>query len=406
MFHLRFTYKTTIAACFIGYIVQAIVNNFLPLLFLQLQREYAIPLSQITLLVTFNFGLQLLVDLLSTFFVDRLGYRRAAVLAHVCASAGFVLLTVLPGVMDPFAGVLISVLVYAVGGGLLEVLVSPIMESCPTENKEKAMSLLHSFYCWGHVGVVLLSTLFFRFAGIGHWRTLALLWAVVPLCNTVLFAKTPISEPTSADPAGGKLRPLFQNRLFWIFWLMMLCAGASEQSVSQWASAFAEKGLGVSKAVGDLAGPMAFAALMGSGRAFYGKYGDKIPLHRFMTVCGAVCAGSYLLVSLSPLPAFSLIGCGLTGLSVGVMWPGTFSKAAASIKNGGTAMFALLALAGDLGCAAGPSVVGAVSNAADGNLKTGILAAIGFPVGLMLCLLLEQRQKHRPGIDTVRQFQK
>ena len=395
MSHFRLTYKTTMTACFLGYIVQAVVNNFLPLLFLQLQREFAIPLSQITLLVTFNFGLQLLVDLLSTFLVDKIGYRRAAVLAHACAALGFALLTVLPGILPPFIGVLLSVLVYAVGGGLLEVIVSPIVENCPTSNKESAMSLLHSFYCWGHVGVVLLSTLFFKLAGIGSWRTLALLWAIVPLSNLLLFLRTPINEPKPEDPSKSGVGELFKNGLFWIFMVMMLSAGASEQAVSQWASAFAEQGLGISKALGDLAGPMAFAVLMGAGRAFYGKYGEKIPLHRFMLVCGVVCAGSYLLVSLSPLPALSLAGCAICGLSVGVMWPGTFSKAAASLKNGGTAMFALLALMGDLGCASGPTVVGAVSDLAGGNLKTGILCAIGFPLMLMLCLALEKRKKQQ-----------
>ena len=386
------SYQTTIRACFVGYIVQAVVNNFLPLLFLQLQREFSIPLAKITMLVAFNFSLQLLVYLVSAKFVDRIGYRRCIVAAHVFCSAGFVLLTVLPRIMDPFAGVLAGVLVYAVGGGLLEVLVSPIMENCPTAHKEKAMSLLHSFYCWGHVGVVLLSTLYFKAFGIERWRILALLWAALPLANAFVFSRAPVPQPEPTKH--GAFMPLFKNKLFWIFLVMMLSAGAGEQAVSQWASAFAEQGLGVSKAAGDLAGPMAFAVLMGTGRAVYGRYGDKIPLHPYMVASTAVCVGTYLLIGLAPYPALNLVGCALCGLSVGIFWPGTFSKAAAGIPNGGTAMFALLALAGDLGCAAGPSVVGAVTDRC-GDMKTGVLAAVCFPLLLLLSLFLEHR--HRKG---------
>lgn len=387
------TYKTTIWACFIGYIVQAIINNFAPLLFITFQNTYSIPLSQITLLVTINFGVQLLVDLLATKFVDRIGYRTSILIAHITCAAGLILLTILPQFMDPFTGILASVIVYAIGGGIIEVLISPIMESCPTDNKEQAMSLLHSFYCWGHVGVVLLSTLFFHFAGIGSWRVLAIVWALVPLANTFLFAKTPIAPLIASGEKGMTMKELFANKTFWVLMVMMVCSGASEQAVSQWASAFAEVGLGISKSAGDLAGPMTFAILMGSARAFYGKYGDRIDLDRFMIWSTVLCIVSYLLASLSPSPFLSLIGCAVCGLSVGIMWPGTFSKAAVSLRTGGTAMFALLALAGDLGCSGGPTLVGMVSNAAGDNMKLGILAAIVFPVVLAVCLMGQRKKK-------------
>ena len=387
------TYKTTIYACFIGYVVQAIINNFAPLLFITFQNTYSIPLSQITLLVTINFGVQLLVDLLSTKFVDKIGYRTSILIAHICCAAGLMMLAVLPQLMPPFAGILTAVIVYAIGGGIIEVLISPIMESCPTDNKEKAMSLLHSFYCWGHVGVVLLSTLFFHLAGIQNWRGLAIVWAMVPLANTFLFAKTPIAPLIASGENGMTLRELFVNKTFWVLMVMMLCSGASEQAVSQWASAFAEVGLGVSKSAGDLAGPMTFAILMGGARAFYGKYGDRIDLDRFMILSTVLCIASYLLASLSPSPFMSLIGCAICGLSVGIMWPGTFSKAAVSLRTGGTAMFAMLALAGDLGCSGGPTLVGMVSNAAGDNMKLGILAAIVFPLVLVICLLGQRKKK-------------
>lgn len=382
-------YQKTIYACFLGYIVQAIVNNFVPLLFITFQSTYNIPLSKITMLITFNFGLQLLVDLVSVTFVDRIGYRVSMVLAHAMAALGLAALPILPELLsDPFAGVLTAVTIYAVGGGLLEVLVSPVVEACPTDNKEAAMSLLHSFYCWGHVGVVLLSTLFFGIFGIANWRILAFVWALVPLCNGILFTRVPMASLMKEGEKGLTIRELAKMKIFWVFMLMMLCAGASEQAVSQWASTFAEKGLGVSKTVGDLAGPMAFAILMGTARAFYGKYGEKLNLERFMAGSSILCVISYLCIALIPSPLFGLIGCGICGLSVGIMWPGTFSKASASIKRGGTALFALMALAGDLGCSGGPTLVGMISSAFGDDLKKGILAAVCFPLLLLTGILL------------------
>ena len=391
---MQHKFRTTIYACFTGYIVQAIVNNFVPLLFLTFESSYGIPLSQITMLITFNFGIQLLVDLLSAKFVDKIGYRVSIVMAHIFAALGLAGLVVLPDLLpNAFAGLLIAVVVYAIGGGLIEVLISPIMESCPSENKEKAMSLLHSFYCWGHVGVVLLSTLFFWFFGIANWKILALLWVIIPVCNGILFCKVPIAPLIEEGETGMSLRELCKNRIFWILMLMMMCAGASEQAVSQWASTFAEQGLGVSKTIGDLAGPMAFAILMGSARAFYGKFGDRIDLDKFMQASSLLCIVSYLCISLSPSPLFSLIGCSLCGLSVGIMWPGTFSKASASLRNGGTAMFALLALAGDVGCSGGPTLVGFVTGLASDDLKKGILAGIIFPILLIAGIVSLKKAK-------------
>ncbi len=387
-------YNRTMYACFVGYVVQAIVNNFVPLLFLTFHSSYGIPLSKITLLVTINFLLQLCVDALSVVVVDRVGYRPMAVLAHVFSAAGLILLTVLPEVLgDPFVGLLIAMAVYALGGGLLEVLISPIVEACPTDNKEKAMSLLHSFYCWGHVGVVLLSTLFFTLFGIRNWKIMALIWALIPIVNGIAFLRVPIAPLIEGGERGMKLGELAKNRLFWLFMVAMMCAGASEQAVSQWASAFAEMGLAVSKTLGDLMGPMLFAIMMGLARAIYGKFGERIQLEKFMLMSCLLCVVSYLITSLSPWPALGLIGCGICGFSVGIFWPGTFSMASASLRRGGTALFCMLALAGDLGCSAGPTVVGMISSAASDNLKIGILVAILFPVVLTLCVQLRRRMQ-------------
>lgn len=387
-------YNKTIRSCFVAYIVQAIVNNFVPLLFLTFQRTYDIPLSQITMLITFNFGVQLLVDLLSVSFVDRLGYRFCMVLAHILSAAGLIFLTVLPEILpSAFAGILTAVMIYAIGGGLLEVLVSPVVESCPSDNKEKAMSMLHSFYCWGHVGVVLISTVFFSAFGITNWKILAVLWAIVPLVNAAAFTKVPIRSLMEEGETGLSLKELLTMKTFWILLIMMICAGASEQGVSQWASTLAEKGLGITKTAGDLAGPMAFAVLMGASRAFYGKYGDRISLDRFMVLSSLLCIASYLGISLLGMPQLSLVCCALCGLSVGIMWPGTFSKAAAALPKGGTAMFALLALGGDVGCSGGPTLVGFVSELFGGDLKKGILAGVVFPVLLLLGVALCRKGK-------------
>lgn len=393
-------YQKTIYACFVGYVVQAIVNNFAPLLFLTFHKTYGIPLSQITLLVTINFGIQLCTDLLSVAFVDRIGYRASMLIAHGASAAGMILLAVLPGTMsDPFTGIMIAVVFYAVGGGLLEVVVSPVMEACPTPNKETAMSLLHSFYCWGHVGVVLISTVFFTLFGIENWKILAVLWALIPIANFLLFTRVPIANLISEEEQAMSVGQLFKTGMFWLFLLLMICSGACEQAVSQWASTFAEQGLGVSKTVGDLAGPMFFAVMMGISRAVYGKYGEKLPLKKFMLGSGLLCMFSYLLISLSPHPALGLIGCGICGFSVGIMWPGTFSLASASMPTGGTALFALIALGGDIGCSGGPTYVGMVSSALGDNLRKGILFAIIFPILLIGGLMMVQRGKERKAVQ-------
>ena len=394
----RDQYKPTIYACFTGYIVQAIVNNFAPLLFVTLQNTYQIPLGKITMLITVNFGVQLLVDFLSAFWVDKIGYRKSILAAHICAAVGIVGLAVFPVVLpNAYAGLLAAVVIYAIGGGLIEVLISPIMESCPTGNKEKAMSLLHSFYCWGQVAVVLLTTVFFQWVGIQNWRILACVWALVPLGNVILFARVPMAPLVEEGAKSISPGQVLRTPLFWILAGMMVCAGASELSVSQWASTFVEQGLQVSKAVGDLAGPMAFAVLMGCARLFYGKFGDRMNLERFMIGSGILCVLSYLGITLVPSPVVSLAACGICGLSVGIMWPGTFSMAAATLKNGGTMVFALLALAGDLGCSGGPTMAGLVAQRMGGDLKIGILAAVCFPLlliaGILLCRKRYRRRK-------------
>lgn len=377
-------YKRTLYASYIGYITQAIVNNLAPLLFVIFQKEFALSVSQIGFLVTFNFSVQILTDFLSAGFVERIGYKPCIIAAHVLAATGLAGLSIWPGLFPhPYVGLLISIAIYAVGGGLLEVLVSPIVEALPTDGKSAHMSLLHSFYCWGHALVVILSTVFFKIAGTDAWRLLPVLWALVPVANTVLFIFSPVLS-YQAEQGGVSAGKLSRMKVFWLLVVLMICSGASEQAMSQWSSYFAETGLQVSKTMGDLLGPCMFAILMGVSRWFYGIKGDKIPLIKFIVFSGVLCICSYLLAVFSPVPILSLIGCGLCGLSVGIMWPGVFSLSVKYCPQGGTAMFALLALAGDVGCSGGPSLVGAVSALADGELKVGLFAAIVFPVVLIL----------------------
>ncbi len=391
---IRNSYEHTIYASYIGYITQAIVNNFVPLLFLTLATDYALTLDKITLITTINFAVQLCVDFLSAKYIDKIGYRRAIIIAHVAAAMGLIGLAVFPSLLqNAYLGIMVSVVLYAIGGGIIEVLISPIVEACPTKKKEAAMSLLHSFYCWGHVAVVLLSTAFFHFVGIENWRWMACIWALVPILNVIYFSVVPIF-PIAAEHEPLSIKGLLKQKVFWLMIVLMVCAGASEQAVSQWVSTFAESALRVSKTVGDLAGTCAFAIFMGTARALYGKYSDYIPLKKMMMGSAVLCIGCYLVAVLSGNPFVGLAACAVCGFSVGIFWPGTFSIAAMKIPAGGTAMYAFMALAGDVGCSSGPSVVGFVANATEGNLKTGLSVAILFPI-VMLVGLLFVRLKRR-----------
>lgn len=386
--------KKTVTACFIGYVVQAIVNTLAPLLFVTFSDSYGIPMTKITLLVTVNFLLQLCIDMVAARFASRISYRVMAVAAQLFGGAGLILLSVLPDLLpDPFVGLMLAVVVCAVGGGLLEVIVSPMVESCPLPNKQQMMSLLHSIFCWGQVAVIGLSTLFFFTVGIANWRILVRLWAIVPFANAIFFLTVPIFRPSGDGESGGSLRVLFRNPAFWLFFAMMLCAGASEVSVSQWASTFAERGLGVDKTVGDLAGPLAFAVCMGASRMIFGFFGAKLRLKRFILFSAALCIASYLCITLSPIPVLGLLGCAVCGFSVGIFWPGTLSMASESIPDGGTAMFALMALAGDIGCSGGPTLAGMVAGATGDNLHIGILSAIVFPILMLGGALVLNRRK-------------
>ena len=387
-------YRKTKTACYLGFVTQAIAANFAPLLFLKFHNDYNISLGNIALISTCFFFTQLLVDLFCAKFVDKIGYRICIVASEVCSAAGLIGLAFLPDILpNPFTGILCSVIVYAIGSGLIEVLGSPIVEACPFDNKEATMSLLHSFYCWGAVGTILISTLFFLLFGMDSWKWLAVLWALIPTCNIYNFATCPI-EHLVEEGNGMSIRELFQKPLFWISVCLMICSGASELAMAQWASAYAEAALGLSKAIGDLTGPCMFAVTMGISRVIFGKYGNRIDLMKFMTGSGILCVVCYLLTSLSSNPLIGLIGCIVCGFSVGIMWPGTISISSKKFPLGGTAMFALLAMAGDLGGSIGPGIVGYITQEAGDNIRVGMSVGLVFPVILLVMLFILSIEKH------------
>ena len=388
-------YKKTLVACYLGFVTQAITANFTPLLFLTFKNTYGIGFEKIALIPMVFYFTQLLIDFAAAKFVDKIGYRVCVVSSQVLSAAGLVLMAVLPELLPvPFAGILIAVVLYAIGSGLVEVLVSPIVEACPFENKGGMMSLLHSFYCWGAVAVILGSTLFFTVFGIGNWKILTVLWAIIPFWNAFNFMFCPIERLVEEDQRM-RTSQLLKLPLFWLLILLMICAGASEASMAQWASAFTESAMGVSKTVGDLAGPCLFAVFMGISRILYGKLSEKLDLTKTMLACGGLCVLCYLTASLSAMPIIGLAGCALCGVSVGIMWPGTISISSQKCPRGGTAMFAFLALAGDLGATVSPSLVGGISNMAGGNLKAGLFAATAFPLLLIFGLIILHRNFNR-----------
>lgn len=385
-------YKKTLVACYLGFVTQAITANFTPLLFLTFKNTYGIGFEKIALIPMAFYFTQLLIDFAAAKFVDKIGYRVCVVSSQVLSAAGLVLMAVLPELFPvPFAGILIAVVLYAIGSGLVEVLVSPIVEACPFENKGGMMSLLHSFYCWGAVAVILGSTLFFTVFGIENWKILTVLWAIIPFWNAFNFMFCPIERLVEEDQRM-RTSQLLKLPLFWLLILLMICAGASEASMAQWASAFTESAMGVSKTVGDLAGPCLFAVFMGISRILYGKLSEKLDLTQTMLACGGLCVLCYLTASLSAIPIIGLAGCALCGVSVGIMWPGTISISSQKCPRGGTAMFAFLALAGDLGATVSPSLVGGISNMAGGNLKAGLFAATAFPLLLIFGLIFLHRK--------------
>ena len=392
---MRKNYRKTLIACYLGFITQAIAANFAPLLFLTFHKDLRIPLGKIALISTVFFLTQLIVDVLCAHFVDIIGYRKCIVTSEITSAAGLIGLAFLPAILpDPFIGILICVIIYAIGSGLIEVLCSPIVEACPFDNKESVMSLLHSFYCWGSVGVVLLSTLFFAAFGIGAWKVLACLWALVPLYNIYNFATCPI-EYLVEEGEGMTIGKLFTVPLFWLAILLMACSGASELSMSQWASAFAESALGLSKTLGDLVGPCLFAVMMGISRVIFGKYGEKLDLIKYMMGSGLLCLFCYILASMTNSPVAGLIGCVLCGFSVGIMWPGTLSISSKALPTGGTALFALLAMAGDLGGAAGPGLVGFAAQLFGDDLRAGMRIGCIFPILLVIGLFVMRKNTHK-----------
>jgi len=374
-------YKRTKGACFLAYIISALINNFLPLLFLTLNREFDISFEALGILISVNFFVQAIVDFLGAQYVDRLGYRVSIMLALSFAALGFISLGILPYTMkNTFFALLITVILYAVGSGLIEVLISPIIAALPEDKGSKTMTFLHSFYCWGHLLIVMVSTAFFATFGIRAWRYLAIFWAILPIIDMLIFAKAPLhvfGEKAKKIP----LKSLFTNKIFLLLLLLMLCGGAAELTVSQWISVFAESSLGLPKSIGDILGPCLFALTMGFSRVAYTKM--RMPLLRAILLCAVLCTASYLITVFSPHPLLALTGCALTGFSVGIFWPGILSFAAQTMPGGGTAMLGFLALGGDIGCSMGPGLLGYIFEKTN-SLSPGLLLSALYPLLITL----------------------
>lgn len=386
------SYRGTRMACYRGYIVQGVVNNLSPLFFVIFQREFGISYAMISSLILFNFVTQICVDVLCVRLVDRIGYRTATVFAHVCCTAGLIMLGLLPRLLPyPFLGLAIATVVTAIGGGIIEVAVSPIIDSLPSDAKDAKMSLLHSFYCWGQVAVVLLTTLAVRIFGEGLWWTLPLVWSVLPFYNIFAFARVPLLPTVSAEEKQ-PLGQLCRSRLFVLSMILMLGAGASELAMSQWSSLFAEQALGVEKLWGDLLGPCLFAVFMGIGRTIYGIWGARLNLYRSLLATAILCVLCYAGAALFMVPLLSLFCCALCGFSISLMWPGVLSSTSAAFPKGGASMFGLLAVCGDIGCSCGPALAGMVSEFA--GLRTGMLSAAVFPAAMVVCLLIRISRKN------------
>lgn len=384
-------YSLTLTACYVGYVIQAMVNNLSPLLFVQFKRQFALDSAMLSFIIFINFGLQIIVDSLSAKITEKIGYRAGAILAQVFSCTGLVCLGVLPNVINPFAGIIIATVLMAIGGGFVEVILSPVVEALPLGNKSGAMCFLHSFYCWGHIFTVLAATIYFNLFTIDAWRYLPVALAVIPLLNCITFAVCPL-ETLEGDETPSSYKSIFTMRGFWLFPVLILASGAAEQAIAQWASDFAEIGLGVDKTLGDVFGTCLFALGMALSRTVYGVLGEKIDLKKAFVLCGGLLIGSYLLAALSPSAGLSLAGIAFGGVFVGLLWPGLYAVAGQAYPKGGTKMFGILALFGDIGCTVGPTLTGLVSN----DIKTGLLFATCFPFIVLVCsvILLKRTKKN------------
>lgn len=384
-------YSLTLTACYVGYVIQAMVNNLSPLLFVQFKRQFALDSAMLSFIIFINFGLQIIVDSLSAKITEKIGYRAGAILAQVFSCTGLVCLGVLPNVINPFAGIITATVLMAIGGGFVEVILSPVIEALPLGNKSGAMCFLHSFYCWGHIFTVLAATIYFNLFTIDAWRYLPVALAVIPLLNCITFAVCPL-ETLEGDETPSSYKSIFTMRGFWLFPVLILASGAAEQAIAQWASDFAEIGLGVDKTLGDVFGTCLFALGMALSRTVYGVLGEKIDLKKAFVLCGGLLIGSYLLAALSPSAGLSLAGIAFGGIFVGLLWPGLYAVAGQAYPKGGTKMFGVLALFGDIGCTVGPTLTGLVSN----DIKTGLLFATCFPVIVFICsvILLKRTKKN------------
>ena len=404
------SYKSTIAACYIGSFVQAIIVNTTPILFIPLREQFGLTFQQMGLLVLINFISQVGCDILFSNAIDKYGFRRFVVAAHGLAVVGLVLFAASPLLFDrPFAGFVTATIIFSGSGGLLELLLSPIVNAIPTDEKAGAMSVLHSFYSWGQAAVILLTTVLLFVFGRAWWQWIILIWTLVPLFNFFFLMRVPFAPNVPEEQRQGMdkilLKPFFIAALATI-----LCGAAAELCISQWASAYLEEAMRLPKVVGDVGGVCLFAVMMGVGRLFYGMYGKKINVSLMMLIGTVGAAACYITVALSGTAVLSLLACGLCGLCVSLLWPGTLVVASEHYPLAGAWMFAILA-AGDIGASAGPWLMGVVAEQAHRlpflsglltqgmspdqlGLRAAMLVSALFPIIAFFCLRWMRKRTH------------
>lgn len=356
------SYQLTTISCFVGIFCQAVSSNITAILFIPLMTLYGLSYVHLGLLVGINFTTQVLVDIIASRLVDRYGFRVFVLPSDILAVIGLVLFGLTPVLFDNIlTGLVFSTIIFSASCGLQEVMLSPIVNAIPHNDKGPAMALMHSFYAWGQVATIIITTLFLFFFGIENWQVIVFLWALVPLVNFFMFLAAPFPGVIHENQRM-TMRDLILKPFYLVALLAIMGGAATELVMNQWSSTFSEKVLELPKVTGDILGMCGFAVFLGLGRVLYGRYGSKINMNNVLVGSAAAAVVCYIAVAISPLPAISLAACAVCGLAASLLWPGTLVITAEKYPLAGAWIFAILAAAGDIGAASGPFAAGVITD--------------------------------------------